>query len=337
MLERALYLRPAIDHFLRKNQKLSKLALSDEEWDRCELVLAILRPFRTVSTKLQATIRPGIDKVFFYYENLFDQIDKVKIWIDTSINEDNTAPPSKPWLPAVKIAVDAMAAKLSKHYNRTGKSFIYADACILNPMIKMSIFQQESWKTTYGNGDKYRKECRQRFMRDYQHLSEKVPSSPSIGQKRKHAATYGDDDYEKFIQSMQSKITPQNEFDAYLKAGPVLLNSGVQSALNWWAKNKDVYPALSRMARDTLAVPCTGAGVEREFSKSRRVTPWTRNRLNPDTISEIMMYKNYLHRHSGLSLDWDGLPEDIEAQKEAMEENEVPVTWSEDWWNELVG
>ena len=50
-----------------------------------------------------------------------------------------------------------------------------------------------------------------------------------------------------------------------------------------------------------------------------------------------MMYKNYLHRHSGLSLDWDGLPEDIEAQKEAMEENEVPVTWSEDWWNELVG
>jgi hypothetical protein len=53
-------------------------------------------------------------------------------------------------------------------------------------------------------------------MRDYQHLSEKVPSSPSIGQKRKHAATYGDDDYEKFIQSMEAKITPQNEFDADL-------------------------------------------------------------------------------------------------------------------------
>ena len=46
-------------------------------------------------------------------------------------------------------------------------------------------------------------------MRDYQQLCER---SPSICLKRKHAATYGDDDYEKFIQSMQSKIIPQNKF-----------------------------------------------------------------------------------------------------------------------------
>ena len=50
------------------------------------------------------------------------------------------------------------------------------------------------------------------------------------------------------------------------------------------------------MARDTLTVPCTGAGVERQFSKSRRATPWTRARLSPETFGQIMMYKDYLHR-----------------------------------------
>lgn len=89
-----------------------------------------------------------------------------------------------------------------------------------------------------------------------------------------------------------------------------------------------MFTLLSRMARDTLAAPCTGADVEREFSKSGRISPWTRNRLNPDTVSEIMMQKNYLQRHSGLILDSNDLTDDIEAWKEAMED-EAPITWNE--------
>jgi hypothetical protein len=53
------------------------------------------------------------------------------------------------------------------------------------------------------------------------------------------------------------------------------------------------YSNLSRMVRDTFAVPSTGAGVEREFSKSGR---GTRSRLNVEIISEVMMYKNFLTR-----------------------------------------
>ena len=66
------------------------------------------------------------------------------------------------------------------------------------------------------------------------------------------------------------------------------------------------------MARDTLAVPCTGAGVERQFSKSRRATPWTRARLSPETIGQIMMYKDYLRRKDQPNLEWHGTVEDME-------------------------
>ena len=52
----------------------------------------------------------------------------------------------------------------------------------------------------------------------------------------------------------------------------------------------EVYPNLIKMLCDTLAVPVTGAGVEREFNKSRRVINWTRSRLNPGTIKNVMMF-----------------------------------------------
>ena len=50
------------------------------------------------------------------------------------------------------------------------------------------------------------------------------------------------------------------------------------------------------MFRDIMTVLLTDAGVEREFSKSGRVATWTRSRLNAGTISEIMMFKNFLAR-----------------------------------------
>ena len=54
------------------------------------------------------------------------------------------------------------------------------------------------------------------------------------------------------------------------------------------------------MARDTFAVPATGAGVERVFSKSGRVASWTRARLDHKMITESMFYKDMLYRHGEL-------------------------------------
>ena len=51
------------------------------------------------------------------------------------------------------------------------------------------------------------------------------------------------------------------------------------------------------MARDVLAVPATGAGVEREFSISGRVVTKQRNRLSPTTIRDLMQYKRWVVDH----------------------------------------
>jgi hypothetical protein len=90
------------------------------------------------------------------------------------------------------------------------------------------------------------------------------------------------------------------------------------------------------MARDTLAVPYTGAGVERIFSLSRRVTPWTRNRLSPDTIKEIMMYKDYLSRQGLPSLHWDTPADENTVDGIDIEVKDIPSEWMENWWTKMV-
>jgi hypothetical protein len=101
------------------------------------------------------------------------------------------------------------------------------------------------------------------------------------------------------------------------------------------------------MARDVFAVPPSGAGVEREFSIAGKVATSQRNQLHANTITAIMIYKNYLtrcrrglkvHLHDvvGSSL---GTEEDAEAEteEEAEEATRTIDDWQKDWRLRLNG
>jgi len=59
------------------------------------------------------------------------------------------------------------------------------------------------------------------------------------------------------------------------------------------------------------------AGVECEFSKSGWVASWTRSRLDPETISEAMMYKSYLARQEK---PIEGLEDDVKISEADVSE-----------------
>lgn len=65
----------------------------------------------------------------------------------------------------------------------------------------------------------------------------------------------------------------ENEFDSLLTPSPDKVKT-----LDYWRDHSHDFPHLSLMARDTFAVPATGAGVERMFSTSGRMATWTRAR-----------------------------------------------------------
>jgi hypothetical protein len=47
---------------------------------------------------------------------------------------------------------------------------------------------------------------------------------------------------------------------------------------------------MARLARDVLSIPASGAGVERLFNSARDVCHYRRGSLQPQTISDLMMY-----------------------------------------------
>jgi hAT family C-terminal dimerisation region len=105
-----------------------------------------------------------------------------------------------------------------------------------------------------------------------------------------------------------------NKFSSYMQ---MKRDSSITDPVNWWKGSRTLYPKLSKMARDVLAVPATGTGVEREFSISGRVVTKQRNCLAPSTIRDIMQYKRWVLRH-GIAIP----EEDISRLRDEQDDND---------------
>ena len=105
--------------------------------------------------------------------------------------------------------------------------------------------------------------------------------------------------------------------------------------LEWWRQNEGSYPQLSQMVVDMLAIPPTGASVERQFGRSGRIVTSLRRRLSPKTVYEIMMYKNQLLRKQQELVLWKDAGANIAEEKHQTEEEDSPVLeeWR-NWWRQ---
>ena len=82
-------------------------------------------------------------------------------------------------------------------------------------------------------------------------------------------------DFEAFLNSTpvpeaQKKQSLLEEWKTFLKVVPLPYAETLESAKNvltWWGKRESEFPKLSKIARNTLAIPATSASSERIFSK----------------------------------------------------------------------
>ena len=111
-----------------------------------------------------------------------------------------------------------------------------------------------------------------------------------------------------------------------IKAPRILRKGNVLDIWRTWAKT--TYPHLATMVRDILAVPATGAGVERQFSKSGKVETKLRAWIDPVTICESMMYTDmFVRKNRALIIT----PEITGVEAIEMESNEEPPSeWRHD-------
>lgn len=62
----------------------------------------------------------------------------------------------------------------------------------------------------------------------------------------------------------------------------------------YWSANMYRFPTLAHLAKDYMAIPCTSADIEREFSYGRLIQRHTRGSMSPETMKELMLLHCWL-------------------------------------------
>ena len=316
MIRRAIFLRPAFDMFTKSRDKYKTLTLTSREWELAEFLLHFLAPFNRATIVLQATKRPTLHETFETYEHLFNSIEDVRAQFILMKTKPD-------WIKQVQTAIDVMWDKLKDYYTGTKTAFAYGDAIILHPSLKLNWFKKQGWNHTII--DEYTERTRTQFQQNYAG-SNITPSSQSVPSKRPHSGIDSDSDFEE---------DEFNEFDSYIKSRRI---KGFNNPLQWWGTSSTFLPNMSAMAKDVYAVPATGAGVEREFSISGNIVERRRNRLSPETISNLMQYKRWVAHHGTIArITVDDVDDEMdEVEDEVLESEdddavEEVVEWLRMW------
>ena len=316
MLEQAVYLRRPIRRFIDDcDDEFDAVRLSDEEWELGEVLLLFLMPFKRCTARFECNSNtPEIDYVFFAYDTMYNHIDDVKHALNSG-NGIGLLPCARYMLKAL----NQMEKTLKRYYSETEFPTVYGDSMILNPRCKLSLFEEESW--SYEDSNRYRASCRHRFQQYEQSRSK----STSVDDPHHASDDAVDPEFEAML-ARRSISRRRNDFDRWID---IPNDTGIKLSLEWWRKNHTSFPDLAKFARDVLAVPASGCKVEREFSISRRIATWQRNRLNASTITNTMMYKSVLEKR-----ERDLMVDDGDGDESMVAENcvVIPQEWKNNWW-----
>jgi hypothetical protein len=332
MLERILYLRKAIDRYVLDHQPALE-PVTEKHWELLELLCAYLWPFKNCTEALESTKKPEIDRVFWVYNRMINEIEDLRATLARREAR------RQPWAKELLVALAMMQEKVKKYYEKTTAPMVYVDAMILNPKLKLSGFIGPEWEAY--DAEEYRIQARARYMSHYANRTVNT-STTSAKRKASQLETDADDDdgdeYDRYVSgTFESTDTGANEFDSWI-ASP---RERAKCSLVWWAQNSCKFPRLALMMRDACAVPPSGSGVERQFSIAGRVATWQRNQLSPKSICEIMMYKNHMDRkgielelsQDAINIHYDIIPE---SEVESAADAEVAVKSLAEWrsgWN----
>ena len=95
-----------------------------------------------------------------------------------------------------------------------------------------------------------------------------------------------------FTQETEDESGPtRTEGEQYLSI-PCVQRTDSFNILQWWQLNEDTYPRLAQVAKDILAIPIAGVGVERVFNVAKDVIGNRRHRLAAQTIRRMMVFKD---------------------------------------------
>src|SRR5579859_4954219 len=219
-----------------------------------------------------------------------------------------------------------MRVKLNGYYDKTKVPFVYADAMILNPHNKLSIFKENTWSDI--DCEPYVEPCRRRYELEYKSMGTTPPSTIPMKRRAPDNDDNDDNDFHAMLAERAQQCPRADDYERYIGSDN---NPSIKSVLGRWKSHHHEYPDLRKMVRDTLAVPASGCSVERMFSVSGCIATWQHSSLHNTTVSNLMMYKSVLNCKEPM-MDLDECDELVVPETVGK----IPLEWENDWWKEKL-
>ncbi|KAJ5350272.1 hypothetical protein N7541_007999 [Penicillium brevicompactum] len=296
MLRRARRLRNVIDKYCCDHE-YSQLKVTDVEWRQIDYLVHLTKPFFQFTMALMKTRDVTIHSVFLVYRKLLEHIERS----NRRLKRKTT-----PWKKDMYGALLVARQKLKEYYEKTYRDhgFLYGTGTLLAPQYKLSAFDDREYSTCHEDTSKRYCEYLRASFTQYQQQNPELL----------------------FRTVQRSSNSHSTELDRLLEPPA---NVPVSPRL-YWKEHEREFPVLSRLARDLLSVPATGAGVERLFNSARDICHYRRGSLHEGTIQDLMMYmcseKLTLEGQQLIRLE---KPLESESQ-EALEEDEALKAIEED-------
>jgi hypothetical protein len=263
MLQRALELRGPLGNVAMLDRDLRAYQLTDEEWSMLETVSNPLKMFKRATDCLSGSTYPTLNAAIPVYNYLMDMIEG---FMETHRES--------------AVLVEAARAawnKLSTYYSKS-EAAVYAVATVIDPSLKLDYHRRSEWE------DEYIEAAREHLESIFSAYW--VPAAQSLPADNPEDPV-GDFNWRQFIGRTikRPRIAEKDELGAYLASPPAEFDA---DALQWWKANARSYPRLAEVARDYLAIPASGAAVERVFSGGTDLVADKRGSLSVETIRTCM-------------------------------------------------
>ena len=206
--------------------------------------------------------------------------------------------------------VESMRAKFSKYWGTTKIPYLYGFACILDPRMKFGGYLTFLQYLKRHTGQDYVTHDHARvveefysFFRFYQGQAPVFPepspprqSSTSKGMFRDIArfARGGTSSPRSSPHAQPTEDTASNdEIALYTSQQFASMNQDDLNLLAWWRQHENMFPILSKMARDVHSIPVSTVSSESAFSSSGRILDDRRQSLKPEMVEALTIYKDW--------------------------------------------
>jgi hypothetical protein len=320
MIQRALRLKDALHRYCKhwrpihsESYDLMRDMLDATDWEGLEHFNELLKPFEKATKRVEGNAITGSHGALWEVIPIMGYLfNTLKMHAD-----EITATPSL-FSDHYQHCINHSFVKLQEYCTKIDDSWFYSASTALNPNMKFTYFE-EAWAGKQGGREAManaRQMTRELYREYLARVEPPAPASPlasslfisqgpdddedplweatfgkrttSPEQDRIHTRKLQETELERFMtEDLNTTITMTDAKGQIIKKQ--------MEPLCWWRERGELlYPTLSVMAYDLLAMPAMSSECERAFSNAKRLIAEQRYNLKPDIIEADQCIKSWL-------------------------------------------